>query len=262
MKWGFILSVFSLCFANSVYSKDKTVFIEWTFQGVLEGFNHLNRIQIFVDGIALPPSQEVFQSDLGNYVLRVSKGIHQIKLINEAYCKGKWQEHTFNNEFSIDARCEFELNPLNLSKIQVVFDLDQKQPVITRFDKKGLKIVPNPIRFSQRCFPLTIDWKFLNIEPNYDHLSRFCIYVDDVKIFTSNESLESAGGIFEVMLPKGEHSIRIVSECRIDSEWKEHTIVNNFSADVVLDEKRTVSKALSLTWVIDLDNTVGTSNWK
>lgn len=250
-----------MLFFLNVHSKDHQVTLEWKFEGIEAGYDHMNRSKIYVDGTELPISNSCHQSEWGSYQLLLSKSTHKIKLINEAYCKGKWIEHTFENEFSMDAVCEFDLNGKEVSKVRIVFDLNSKPTSITRFDKKGLEIKSKPIVFKGKHLPLTIDWAFINIEPGFDHLSRFCVYVDDVKLFTSNESLESEGGQFQVMIPKGEHQIRIVSECFRNSIWQEHTILNDFSVDAVLEQKVTISKTQTLNWVIDLNNELTEVRW-
>jgi len=244
----------------SAHSKEHLVILEWKFNGIEVGYDHLNRSKIYIDGKELPVSNSVHQSEWGSYQLKLTKSTHAIKLVNEAFYEGKWREHTFENEFSMNAICEFDLSAKGVSKVQIVFDLNSKPISITLFDKKGLEIKPKPI-FKGKHFPLVIDWKFIHIEPGFDHLSRFCIYVDDVKVFTSGESLESTGGLFEVMLPKGEHQIRIVSECLRNSTWQEHTILNDFSVDVVLEYKTTVSKAKKMRWIIDLNNEATVVHW-
>jgi hypothetical protein len=256
----FLTCVFVLLFLNA-HSKDQRVILEWKFNGIEEGYDHLNRSKVTVDGKELPVSKSCHQSEWGSYELLLSKSIHKIKLINEAYCKGKWIEHTFENEFSVDAMCEFDLNGKEISKVQIVFDLNSKPTSIIQFDKKGLEIKPKQIAFKGKHLPLDIDWKFINIEPGFDHLSRFCIYVDDVKLFTSNESLESVGGKFKVMIPKGDHRIRIVSECLRNSIWQEHSILNDFSVDVILEERVMISKTQSLKWIIDLNNEQTLVQW-
>lgn len=248
-----------LLFLNA-HSKEHLVILEWKFNGIETGYDHLNRSKIYIDGKELPVSNSVHQSEWGSYQLKLTKSTHRIKLVNEAFYEGKWREHTFEQEFSMNAICEFDLSAKGVSKVQIVFDLNSKPTSITLFDKKGLEIKPKPF-FNGKHFPLVIEWKFIHIEPGFDHLSRFCIYVDDVKVFTSDASLESIGGLFEVMLPKGEHQIRIVSECLRNSTWQEHTILNDFSVDAVLEYKTTVSKAKKLRWIIDLNNEANVVHW-
>lgn len=248
-----------MLFFLNAHSKEHLVILEWKFNGIEEGYDHLNRSKIYIDGKELPVSNSVHQSEWGSYQLALTKSAHTIKLVNEAFCDGRWKEHTLENEFSINAVCEFDLIGKGISKVQIVFDLNSRPTSITRFDKKGLEI--KPIVFKGKHLPLAIDWKFINIEPGFDHLSRFCIYVDDVKLSTSTEFLESTGGLFEVMIPKGEHQIRIVSECLRNSIWQEHTILNDFSVDVVVEQKMMVSKAQKLKWIIDLNNELTVVQW-
>jgi hypothetical protein len=261
MKLIGILIAFCFCFTTSVFSKDKTVVVEWKFTGIAEGYDHLNRNKVFVDGAGQAVSKEVHQSEWGKYTLSLAKGIHHVKLVNEAYYDGKWQEHTFENEFSVNAIYECELDAAEVGKIQLVFDLDGKPILVTQFDRSGSEIKPQQIAFKGKHYPLSLEWEFINIEKDYDHLSRISVYVDDVKVIVSPESLESAGGVFETMLPKGEHRIRIVSECKVDSDWKEHTILNNYSVDAVIERKVSVSNPQKVKWVIDLNNEATIIEW-
>lgn len=250
--------VFVFLFLNA-YSKDRLVTFEWKFIGIEAGYDHLNRNKIIVDGTEIKLTDSCFQSEWGIYRLPLSK-THQIKVINEAYYAGKWVEHTFENEFSINAVCEFDLNAKEVSKVRIEFDLDKPGVLITRFDLKGVEL--KETSFRGKHYPLEVNWRFVNIEDGYDHRSRMVVFVDDVQYGVSSESSESAGGIFNLKIPKGLHRIRIVNQSYLNDTWQDHTIVNNYSVEAVYEKEIAVNKGVRVTLVIDLNDEVTVNEWE
>ena len=58
--------VFVLFFLNA-YSKKQYVILEWKFKGIEDGYDHLNRSKISVDGKEVPLSKSFHQSEWGTY---------------------------------------------------------------------------------------------------------------------------------------------------------------------------------------------------
>lgn len=262
MKLRYLLIFFSVLVFLKTYSRDRSVAIEWKFSGIEEGYDHLNRCRVFVDGEELPISKTCLQSVWGVYELRLSKKEHRIRLVNEAYYDGKWVEHSFENEFSIDAVCEFDLNAKEISKVQIQFDLNTSMISLVRFDLKGNEWSKRPQRFKGKHYSLTVDWKFVNIEAGYDHPSKMRVFVDDVELGVSPESFESKGGIFTVRIPKGEHRIRIVNQSLFEGEWQDHTIVNNYSVEAIYEKALDVKRAVKVKLIIDLNNENTVNTWE
>lgn len=215
-----------------------------------------------MDGIVLPVSDSCRQSNWGKYSLFLSKGIHKIRLINEAYCKGRWVEHTFENEFSINAVCEFEVNAKEVSKVRIEFDLDKSDVSVVKFDLNGNELMNKIPEFKGKHYPMQISWRFINIEEGYDHPSRMLVFVDDVEVGISPQAVESIGGVFEVKIPKGQHRIRIVNQSLIKGVWQDHTIVNNYSVDAVYERSMEVKKGWKVTLLIDLNNEHTVNRWE
>ncbi len=257
----FFTCVFVLFFLNA-YSKDRLVILEWKFKGIETGYDHLNRSKITVDGVALPVSSSCHQSDWGTYSLTLSKTKHQIRLVNEAFCGGKWVEHTFENEFSINAVCEFEINAKKVSKVQIEFDLNGSTVSIVQFDQNGNVLLKKIPEFKGKHVPMEINWRFIHVENGYDHASRMQVFVDDIEYGTSTQSLESEGGLFILKIPKGTHRIRIVNQSYLNGVWQDHTIVNNFSIEAVYEKKLEVKKNIRVTLVIDLNNEQTVNEWE
>jgi hypothetical protein len=253
--------VFLLFFLN-VHSKEQYVILEWKFKGIEEGYDHVNRSKVSVDGEEMPVSKSFHQSEWGSYQLKLSKKAHKIRLVNEAYCNGKWTEHTFENQFSINAICEFELNAKEVSKVQIEFNLDGGNVSITRFDRNGAELVKKKAVFKGRHYPMKIDWSFIHVEEGYDHLSRMLVFVDDIEYGISPQSQESKGGMFMVKIPKGSHRIRIVNQSFLNGVWQDHTIVNNYSVEAVYEKSLEIRKSIRVTLIIDLNDEHTVNTWE
>lgn len=253
--------VFVMLFLNA-YSKDQLVILEWKFKGIEEGYNHLNRCKVTVDGVLLPVSNSCRQSDWGSYPLKLSKSTHTIQVVNEAYYKGKWVEHTFENQFSINAICEFEVDAKEVSKVQIEFDLNGSEVSIIQFDKDGGEWKEKKATFKGKHYPMEINWRFTNVESGYNHVSRMQVFVDDLEYGTSEQSVESIGGVFVLKVPKGMHRIRIVNQSFIDGAWQDHTIVNNYSVEAVYEKPVEVKKAIRVTLLIDLNDEQTVNQWE
>lgn len=262
MTVNYILTcVFVLCFLG-VHSKEQLVVLEWKFTGIEDGYDHLNRCKVFVDGKEMPASKPCRQSEWGACHLKLSKKTHRIKLVNEAFYNGKWVEHTFENEFSINAVCEFELDASEVAKIKVVFDLNKKVVSVARFDREGNDLSDKLAVLKGKHYPMSISWKFIHVEEGYDHRSRMLVYVDDLKYGVSPESIESVGAAYELQIPKGQHTIRIVNQSFVNGVWQDHTILNNYSVEAVYEKRLDVRKGVQVVLIIDLDNEQSVNEWK
>lgn len=257
----FLTCVFVLFFLNA-HSKEQLVILEWKFKGIEEGYDHLNRCKIVVDGKEMPVSNSFHQSECGTYQLKLSKKDHEIRLVNEAYYNGKWTEHTFENQFSINAICEFELNPKEISKVRIEFDLNGANVSITRFDLKGAELIRKKVAFKGKHYLMKIDWSFIHVEAGYDHLSRMLVFVDDREYGISPQSLESKGGTFLLKVPKGSHRIRIVNQSFVNGVWQNHTIVNNYSVEAVYEKAVEIRKSVHVTLIIDLNDEQTVNKWE
>lgn len=250
-----------LLFLNA-YSRDQLVVLEWKFKGIEVGYDHPNRSKITVDGVALPVSDSCRQSNWCAYSCLLSKTVHRIRLVNEAYCKGRWVEHTFENEFSIDAICEFGLNAKEVSKVRIEFDLNGGEVSIVRFGLDGNELLKKNQAFKGKHYPMTVSWKFIHVEKGYDHPSRMLVFVDDMEYGSSAESVESAGGTFVVAIPRGHHRVRIVNQSFVNGKWQDHKIIHNYSIDAVYEKSLEVKKAVRVTLVIDLNNEQTVNEWE
>lgn len=252
--------VFVLLSLNA-HSKEQRVILEWKFKGIEDGYDHLNRSKVYIDGEQMPVSQSCHQSEWGNYEAKLSKTTHKIRLVNEAYYEGRWIEHTFDNEFSINAVCEFDLNAKEVSKVQIEFDLNGSAVSIIQFDLDGSEFIKG-VTFKGKHYPIEINWRFINVEQGYDHPSRMLVFVDDVKYGVSPQTVESIGGTFAVKIPKWGHRIRIVNQSFVDGMWQDHTIVNDYSVEAIYEKALEIKKSIQVTLVIDLNNEHTINTWE
>lgn len=250
-----------LLFLNA-HSKQQLVILEWKFKGIEEGYDHLNRSRICIDGQEISVSNSSRQSEWGSCQVKLSRKTHQFKLVNEAYYGGRWVEHTFENGFSINAVCEFELSAKEVSRVQIEFDLNESKISVVHFDLNGIELAKKKVVFKGKHYPIEINWKFIHVEQGYDHPSRMLVFVDDIEYGISPQSVESTGGIFTVKIPRGEHRIRIVNQSFLNGVWQDHTILNNYSVEAVYERPLEIKKRIRVTLVIDLNDEQTVNEWE
>jgi hypothetical protein len=102
---------------------------------------------------------------------------------------------------------------------------------------------------------MEVKYSFLNIVEGYDHDTRMVVYVDGNKTMTSNTRKESQGDHFDVVLPEGQHGIRLVNEAFYEGTWQEHTISNEYSQNLLHEFRAELTKKskIKLKLVFDLD---------
>ena len=110
-------------------SKSTVVKIDYIFKNVESGYDHKNKIVVYVDGDKIGESGVKLESEKNTYNFEIKAGTHDIKIVNFALYEGKWEEHTSDNNYSYD--CIVELDNQKITKsisISIVFDLDESAP--------------------------------------------------------------------------------------------------------------------------------------
>lgn len=74
---------------------------------IVEGYDHLSRLKVYVDGKIAGTSSEKLESQENTITVELSKGEHSIRAILESQYEGAWEEHTIANTYSID--CLYEI---------------------------------------------------------------------------------------------------------------------------------------------------------
>ena len=77
--------------------------ISWKFLNVVDGYDHLNKIEVYIDGNLISTSESAHESQLSTHKIPVTKGEHEIVVRNYAYYNENWEEHLVTKGYSLDA---------------------------------------------------------------------------------------------------------------------------------------------------------------
>lgn len=123
MKKILILSFVLLIAGTAFAQKMGTITVVCKYTGIVEGYDHLNKNIIYVDGKEIAESAEAVQSVDSKIVVKIPRGKHKVMIMNMAYYEGNWEEHTKNNGYSVDAFWEGEVDLKKKMKIELTFDI-------------------------------------------------------------------------------------------------------------------------------------------
>ncbi|MCB9284339.1 MAG: hypothetical protein H6563_09725 [Lewinellaceae bacterium] len=123
MKKTLFLLSFSL-FAFHLFSQTTLLTVNYKFAHIEEGYDHNSKTQVLIDDDVVGESQVAPQSQSSTFTVSVPKGSHNLKVVNWALYEGVWEEHTIENNYSIDAFYETDHNFKKAEKLYLVFDLD------------------------------------------------------------------------------------------------------------------------------------------
>jgi archaellum component FlaG (FlaF/FlaG flagellin family) len=255
MKQFFSLLFFLLITGFTIAADNFTV--QWNFISVIDGYDHDNKIQVYIDGKLQAESAVFKQTKVGKVSMSVNPGSHQVRIVSLALYEGNWEEHSIANDYSIDAVYEAEHNFKKKSNsLQIVWDIDVTN---TNFIWGGSGKAP---KSDGKSVPVTVSWEFKGIESGYDHQCRMLVYVNGKQIQVSNTALESEGGKMVVMLPKGNISLKIMNEAYYEGSWEEHTIANNYSVDCFLIGDFTIKEQKKVHLLFDINKMETIVTWK
>lgn len=100
--------------------------VSWSFKNIQEGYDHEARMDVFVDGSKVAESPSALQSAGGKMKVSLPRGDHDVRLVAMALYEGTWEEHTIDNEYSIDCEWSGSVNGnKKKTKVGLVFDIDE-----------------------------------------------------------------------------------------------------------------------------------------
>jgi hypothetical protein len=102
----------------------KSLVINYSFENIEEGYDHLSKLMVYIDGELIAESKPVLESKPSSLTCKVLPGKHKIRIVSMAQYEGNWEEHTIENEYSIDCLLEKTIVIQNDMKITLVFDLN------------------------------------------------------------------------------------------------------------------------------------------
>jgi hypothetical protein len=120
-----ILLVISTTAALAQKSGKLTIKTKYT--GIVEGYDHTNKTQLYVDGRLVGESNQGLESVPSDFTVSLPRGKHTIRIINLALYEGNWEEHTKENNYSIDALYESEINLKKKMTIDLTFDIEKEE---------------------------------------------------------------------------------------------------------------------------------------
>jgi hypothetical protein len=125
-----LVTLFISLFAFSASAqKQGTITVKTSYTGIVDGYDHINKTMIYVDGSLAGESSELVQSKPNSFTVTVPRGEHDIRIINMANYEGKWEEHTKENEYSLDALYEGSVNLKKKLTVNLVFDIDKEMTI-------------------------------------------------------------------------------------------------------------------------------------
>ena len=107
------------------FSQTSSLLVTFKFAGITEGYDHICKTQVWLDENLLGESGEVKESVGGSFSVRVPYGEHALRIINLANYEGEWEDHTIDNDYSIDCLWEGSHSfGKKANKLFLLYDLD------------------------------------------------------------------------------------------------------------------------------------------
>ena len=97
--------------------------VKVSFKGIIEGYDHACKTQLFVDGKMLGESEVSKESQGNTFTTKVEKGVHAVRVVNLAEYEGKWEEHNVANNYTVDVTYEDPLKVKKKHTITLVADI-------------------------------------------------------------------------------------------------------------------------------------------
>lgn len=266
MKSIFLLSV--LLLGSLQLFSQNTIQLKWKFINVEDGYDHNNKVQVYVDNELTATSGSFLESEVSSCSFDVSSGSHDIKMVWLAYYNGVWEEHTVENDYSIDCIYSLKKSFSKSEQVGVIWDLDGDAfaPPVIVWGKKSAKMFKGEksakSSSSSENINLTVNWKFANVIDGYDHQSRIVVYADGRQLGVSNASLGSKGGTYTIKVPKNTQTLRVMTESLYEGEWQENTRDNEYTNDAFAEKQGSFKSPLKLSLIMDIDTEITTKTWK
>jgi hypothetical protein len=132
MKKAFLVLTFSIfiLLLSASAQKNGRIDIKTSYIGILEGYDHINKTQLFIDGSLAGESPESLESKPCSLSVEIPRGNHEIYIVNLASYEGKWEEHSKANNYSIDAFYRGKHKVKKKMSIDLTFDIDKEVALV------------------------------------------------------------------------------------------------------------------------------------
>ena len=119
--------IISLFIIDAKAQRKGTITVNARFSGILDGYDLMNKTVVYIDGRIAGETTEQLQSKPNSCSITVPRGKHRLRIVNMAKNDGKWEEHTFANNYSIDALYESKVRLRKKQTINLVFDITREK---------------------------------------------------------------------------------------------------------------------------------------
>jgi len=123
------LLMLMLLFSGSLMAQKKSnLQVSWVYVNVIDGYDHPSKTVIYIDGREVAISTVKKQTEFNSIKMKVPSGEHDVRIVNQSQYEGVWEEHTVDNNYSLDAIYETTLNfKKKPRKIDLTFDIDTEE---------------------------------------------------------------------------------------------------------------------------------------
>lgn len=126
-----LISLMCMFFFGTYAQRQGVIKVNTSYSGVVEGYDHLCKTVLFVDGKQVGESSELPQTNPNSFSVNIPRGEHRLKVVNMAKNGDTWEEDTIINDYSLDAVFEGSIKLKKALTIELVFDIGQEKTLAT-----------------------------------------------------------------------------------------------------------------------------------
>lgn len=132
MKHILLLTVI-LFFGTGLFAQKKgSLTIEWKYTGIVDGYDHLSKLQVYVDDVLAGESREEIMSAPHTYKISIPRGEHKIRIVSFARYEGVWEAQNKVNDYSYDMVYETTMNIAKKNSLKLHFDIDKEVIILLK----------------------------------------------------------------------------------------------------------------------------------
>lgn len=97
-----IALILCLILSATAFAQKAQLTVNISFTGIVEGYDHLTKDEIYIDDILVMTTDEHLESEPHTVKLKVNKGEHTVRVVNWNKYEGVWEQKTKENQYSVD----------------------------------------------------------------------------------------------------------------------------------------------------------------
>jgi hypothetical protein len=118
-----------LLLAFTGFAQTAPLTVNVKFINVEDGYDHETKTAVFINGQEIGVSPVTKETKTGSFTVNVPTGTHSLKIVNYAMYEGNWEEHSIENDYSIDVIYEEDHTFKKPEKFFIMVDLDDDMMV-------------------------------------------------------------------------------------------------------------------------------------